>query len=135
MGKGISRREFLKASTAATAAVAGSQLFPLSVLAQEGLPFEVAPEALNPLGLEAGANVDGVFFEGGFGRSYIDNAADIFRALHPENEMSVEGIQQVSRILRPRFMAATRPIDRQPRRIPDSDGFAGRGYQLSDRRP
>lgn len=109
MGKGISRREFLKASTAATAAVAGSQLFPLSVLAQDGLPFEVAPEALNPLGLEAGANVDGVFFEGGFGRSYIDNAADIFRALHPENEMSVEGIQQVSEILRPRFIGGNPP--------------------------
>lgn len=94
MKQEVSRREFLKSSTA---------------LAQEGLPFEVAPEAVNPLGLEAGANVEGVFFEGGYGRSYIDNAADIFRALHPENEMSVEGIQQVSEILRPRFIGGNPP--------------------------
>lgn len=109
MSKGISRREFLKSSTAVAAGVAGAHLLPMAALAQEGLPFEVAPEAMNPLGLEAGANVEGVFFEGGFGRSYIDNAADIFRALHPENEMSVEGIQQVSEILRPRFIAGNPP--------------------------
>ncbi|MCY4063635.1 MAG: N-acetylglucosamine/diacetylchitobiose ABC transporter substrate-binding protein [Chloroflexi bacterium] len=109
MNKGISRREFLRSSTALAAGAAGANLMPLTALAQDGLPFEVAPEAMNPLGLESGANVEGVFFEGGFGRSYIDNAADIFRALHPENEMSVEGIQQVSEILRPRFIAGNPP--------------------------
>ena len=105
----ISRRQFLKTSTAIAAGVAGAHLLPLTALAQDGLPFEVAPEAINPLGLEAGANVEGIFFEGGFGRSYIDNAADIFRALHPDNEMTVEGIQQVSEILRPRFIAGNPP--------------------------
>ena len=109
MSKGISRRDFLKTSAAASAALAAGQLLPLSVLAQDGLPFDVAPEALNPLGLEPGANVEGIFFEGGFGRSYIDNAADYFRALHPENEMTVEGIQQVSEILRPRFIGGNPP--------------------------
>ncbi len=109
MKKGISRRDFLKSSTALAAGAIGSQLLPSIALAQEGLPFDVAPEALNPLGLEAGTAVEGVFFEGGFGRSYIDNAADYFRALHPENEMSVEGIQQVSEILRPRFISGNPP--------------------------
>ena len=108
MNKGISRRDFLKSSSALAAGALASQVGPLA-LAQDGLPFDVAPEAMNPLGLAPGANVEGIFFEGGFGRSYIDNAADYFRALHPENEMTVEGIQQVSEILRPRFIAGNPP--------------------------
>ena len=109
MNKPISRRDFLKTSTALAASAVGSQLLPMTALADSHLPFDVAPEAMNPLGLEAGKPVEGVFFEGGFGRSYIDNAADIFRALHPENDMSVEGIQQVSEILRPRFISGNPP--------------------------
>lgn len=73
------------------------------------LPFEVAPEAMNPFGLEPGDSVEGIFFEGGFGRGYLDNAADIFRALHPEVEMGVEGIQRVGDQLRPRFIAGDPP--------------------------
>ena len=108
MKQQLSRRDFLKSSGALAAGVMASQIMPLAT-AQGDLPFEVVPEAVNPLGLEAGANVEGVFFEGGFGRSYIDNAADIFRALHPDNEMTVEGIQQVSEILRPRFIGGNPP--------------------------
>ena len=55
------------------------------------------------------ATVEGIFFEGGFGRGYIDNAADLFRAVHPENEMTVEGIQQISEVLRPRFIGGNPP--------------------------
>lgn len=109
MGTSISRRRFLKSSAALAAAAAGSQFLPWIASAQEGLPFEVAPEAVNPLGLEPGTTVEGVFFEGGFGRSYIDNAADIFRALHPENEMTVEGIQRVQEVLQPRFIGGNPP--------------------------
>ena len=108
MKQQLSRRDFLKSSGALAAGALAAQALPLAA-AQGDLPFEVAPEAMNPLGLEAGANVEGIFFEGGFGRSYIDNAADIFRALHPDNAMSVEGIQQVSEILRPRFIAGNPP--------------------------
>ncbi len=108
MKQQLSRRDFLKSSGALAAGVLASQIMPLAA-AQGDLPFEVAAEAVNPLGLEAGANVEGIFFEGGYGRSYLDNAADIFRALHPENEMTVEGIQQVSEILRPRFIAGSPP--------------------------
>ncbi len=109
MSKQFSRRDFLKSSTALAAAAVGGHLLPSVALAQSDLPFEVAAEAVNPLGLEAGTAVEGVFFEGGFGRTYIDNAADIFRALHPDNEMTVEGIQQVSEILRPRFIGGNPP--------------------------
>jgi N-acetylglucosamine transport system substrate-binding protein len=109
MRKRISRRDFLKSSAALAAAAAGSQILPSIAFAQEGLPFEVAPEAVNPLGLEAGKKVEGIFFEGGFGRSYIDNAADIFRKLHPENEMTVEGIQRVQEVLQPRFIGGNPP--------------------------
>ncbi|MBZ0302798.1 MAG: N-acetylglucosamine/diacetylchitobiose ABC transporter substrate-binding protein [Anaerolineae bacterium] len=109
MRKGISRRRFLKSSAALAAAAAGSHLLTPFAFAQDGLPFEVGPEAMNPLGLEAGKKVEGIFFEGGFGRSYIDNAADLFRALHPDNEMTVEGIQRVQEVLQPRFIGGNPP--------------------------
>ncbi len=88
------------AAAAATATTAPPKL---------DLPFEVAPEAINPLNLEAGTSVEGVFFEGGLGREYIDNAADLFRKLHPDNEMTVEGIQRVGEHLRPRFIGGNPP--------------------------
>ena len=53
--------------------------------------------------------MEGIFFEGGFGRGYLDNAAEIFRALHPENPMSVAGIQRVGEQLRPRFIGGNPP--------------------------
>lgn len=92
------------AAPAATTAPAAE-----AAAAAPALPFEVAPEAMNPLGLEAGKSVEGIFFEGGFGRGYLDNAAEIFRALHPENEMTVEGIQRVGEQLRPRFIGGNPP--------------------------
>lgn len=73
------------------------------------LPFEVADEAINPLGLEPGQPIEGIFFEGGLGRDYLDNAAEIFSALHPDNEMSVDGIQRVGEQLRPRFIGGNPP--------------------------
>ena len=111
MSKLISRREFLKrVGLASAGGLATAYGLPLSsALAQDGLPFEVAADAVNPLGLEAGAAVEGVFFEGGYGRGFLDNAADWFRALHPDNPLSVEGIQQISEILRPRFIGGNPP--------------------------
>jgi len=125
--KTLSRRAFLHYSAVAGASAALAACAPAAeapsapadsgAAAGEGaaasappdLPFEVADEALNPLGLEPGQPVEGVFFEGGFGRGYLDNAADIFRALHPENEMSVAGIQRVGDQLRPRFIGGNPP--------------------------
>lgn len=100
------------------------------------LPFEVAEEAMNPLGLEAGTPVEGVFFEGGFGRGYLDNAADIFRALHPENEMSVSGIQRVGEQLRPRFIGGNPPdvIDNSGAGNLDQAALVAEG-QLADLAP
>ncbi len=93
------------------------------------LPFDVAADAMNPLGLEAGTPVEGVFFEGGFGRGYLDNAADIFRALHPENEMSVAGIQRVGDQLRPRFIGGNPPdvIDNSGAGLLDTAGLVAEG--------
>lgn len=119
----LSRRNFLKGSAllgvgvalaacapapAPSAPAAAATAAPAAAPAAE-LWFDVAPEAMNPLGLEAGQPVEGIFFEGGYGRAYIDHAADIFRALHPENEMSVAGIQRVGEQLRPRFIGGNPP--------------------------
>jgi N-acetylglucosamine transport system substrate-binding protein len=96
-------------SAAPGAAPAATQAPAEAAAPPPSLPFEVAPEAMNPLGLEPGASVEGIFFEGGFGRGYLDNAADIFRALHPDNPMTVEGIQRVGEQLRPRFIGGNPP--------------------------
>ncbi|MEA3338162.1 MAG: N-acetylglucosamine/diacetylchitobiose ABC transporter substrate-binding protein [Chloroflexota bacterium] len=82
---------------------------------EKAAPVEEAVEEpseephVNPLGLEPEASTEGVFFEGGLGRAYLDNAAEIFARVHPDNPMSVEGIQQVSERLRPRFIEGNPP--------------------------
>lgn len=158
MDKKLNRRDFLKHTallsvTAALAAcapaagtpTAGETAAPTATSAGEAaapapaapdLPFEVAPEAINPLGLEAGKPVEGVFFEGGFGRGYLDNAADIFRKLHPDNEMSVEGIQRVGEQLRPRFIGGNPPdvIDNSGAGNLDTAALVAEG-QLADLAP
>jgi N-acetylglucosamine transport system substrate-binding protein len=97
-------------SAAPAAPAAGATAAPeAAAAAPADLWFEVAEEAMNPLGLEPGQPVEGIFFEGGYGRAYIDHAADIFRALHPENEVSVAGIQRVGEQLRPRFIGGNPP--------------------------
>lgn len=151
--KPLSRRTFLKGSALLSAGMAlaacGPSAAPQAPAAEGGaqapapapattpdLPFEVAPEAINPLGLEPGKPVEGVFFEGGYGRAYIDHAADIFRALHPENEMSVAGIQRVGEQLRPRFIAGNPPdvIDNSGAGNLDTAALVAEG-QLADLAP
>ena len=82
---------------------------PAEAAAPPDLPFEVAPEAVNPFNIPPGTELEGIFFEGGYGRGYLDNAADIYRALHPDGSMTVEGIQRVGEQLRPRFIAGDPP--------------------------
>ena len=114
----ISRREFLKraAVLGAGLAVSGSSLPGCAKKPQEtptpvkpNLPFEVAPEAIDPLGVEKDTTIEGIFFQGGYGIDYIKNAADIFEKLHPSTKMSVTGIQRVGEQLRPRFIAGNPP--------------------------
>lgn len=83
-------------------------MFAVTVMAQD-LPFEVAPEAVNPLGVLENTKAEGVFFQGGLGIDYIQYAADLLAKLHPGSEMSVEGIQGVGEKLRPRFIAGNPP--------------------------
>jgi len=73
-----------------------------------GLPFQVAPEAMNPLNVAAG-EVDGVFFAGGFGDDYIKYAAKLEEQLHPDVKVKVQSLQKVAEQLQPRFVAGTPP--------------------------
>lgn len=109
MKKSLSRRHFLRNSAILGSGLMASPFLPALRAFAQDLPFDVAPEALDPLGVETGVTIEGVFFEGGYGRAYIDFAADIFRALHPETQMTVEGIQRVGEVLRPRFIAGNPP--------------------------
>ncbi len=106
-------------------------VLPLTVAAHD-LPFEVAPEAVNPLGVPENTKAEGVFFQGGLGIDYIKYAADLFAKLHPGSEMSVEGIQGVGEKLRPRFIAGNPPdvIDNSGAGNLDTTALATEGLLL-----
>jgi N-acetylglucosamine transport system substrate-binding protein len=115
--KKFSRRDFLKASVMASGAVG---LAACGVKATEvptavpqaavelDLPFEVAPEAVNPFNLEP-TTVEGVFFAGGYGDDYIKYAAKLQEKLHPGTTVTVQSIQKIMEQLQPRFVAGSPP--------------------------
>ena len=71
--KGLSRREFLKLSLAAGGAAVlnackpKETTAPTVAAAELDLPFEIAEDAINPLGMPEPVTAEGVFFSGGFG--------------------------------------------------------------------
>ena len=117
----ISRRQFLTVSatvgtTALLAACApaspaapAESAAPAAPAAKPDLPFEIAADAINPLGMAEATQGEGVFFSGGFGHDYIQYAADLFAKVHPGSNMSVEPIQGVGEKLRPRFVGGNPP--------------------------
>jgi N-acetylglucosamine transport system substrate-binding protein len=127
--KQISRRDFLKTTAlvggaalitacqpAATAvpttapaatAVPAATVAP-TVAAKLDLPFTVAPEAVNPFKLGT-ADVDGVFFAGGYGDDYIKYAGTLVEKLHPGTKVKVQSIQKITEQLQPRFVAGNPP--------------------------
>ena len=150
----LTRRDFLKysaivgASTALAACAPGGGEGGSAAPADSGstitavdpasldLPFEIAADAVNPLGVPDNTMAEGVFFQGGYGIDYIQNAADLFAAVHPGSEVSVEGIQGVGDKLRPRFIAGNPPdvIDNSGAGSLDTVALAAEG-QLLDLAP
>lgn len=117
--KKLARREFLRSAAltsgaailaactpAATPTAAPTQAAVVAV--KPDLPFEVAADAMNPFGLSA-AEVDGVFFAGGFGDDYIKYAATLQEKLHPGTTVKVQSIQKIAEQLQPRFVAGNPP--------------------------
>jgi len=113
--KRFTRRDFLKMSLVAGGAVAlhackpKATAVPTAAAADLDLPFEIASDAINPLGMEEPVTAEGVFFSGGFGHDYIQFAADLFAKVHPGSEVTVEPIQGVGEKLRPRFVGGNPP--------------------------
>lgn len=116
--KRITRRDFLRAGLVTSGALllnacggdAGApSTGPSEATGELDLPFEVAPDAINPLGMETPVKAEGVFFSGGYGHDYIQFAADLFAGLHPGSEVTVEPIQGVAEKLRPRFVGGNPP--------------------------
>ncbi len=105
--KPMNRRQFLRLAAATGASAGLMKLVPGYALAQAGV--QIAAGAENPLGLAAATQAEGVFFSGGFGHEYIQYGADIFAHVHPGSTMSVEGIQRVGDILRPRIISGNPP--------------------------
>jgi len=116
--KKLTRREFLRASLLASGALvlnsckpapaAGPGTAPGAAVDLD-LPFEIAADAINPLGMSEPVTAEGIFFSGGFGHDYIQFAADLFAKVHPGSEVTVEPIQGVGEKLRPRFVGGNPP--------------------------
>jgi len=128
--KKISRRDFLKttaiasgaallaacqpaataapAATAVPATKAAVATTAPTAAAKLDLPFTVAPEAVNPFKLGT-AEVDGVFFAGGYGDDYIKYAGSLVEKLHPGTKVKVQSIQKITEQLQPRFVAGNPP--------------------------
>jgi N-acetylglucosamine transport system substrate-binding protein len=125
------------ASAAAEPTTAGAAAEPTAAggAAASSLPFEGAADAMNPLNVQP-AEVDGVFFAGGFGDDYIKYAAKLQEQLHPGTTVKVQSVQKVTETLQPRFIAGTPPDvidDSGANQIPISDLV--REEQLMDLTP
>jgi len=96
------------AAAAAAPTAAAAEAPTAAGAAAGGLPFQVAPEAMNPLNVAAG-EVDGVFFAGGFGDDYIKYAGKLVEQLHPDVKVKVQSIQAINEQLQPRFVAGNPP--------------------------
>jgi N-acetylglucosamine transport system substrate-binding protein len=115
--KRFTRRDFLKTSLIAGGALVLNACKPSGTGAPSGstggaeldLPFEISPDAINPLAMPEPVSAEGVFFSGGFGHDYIQFAADLFAKVHPGSTVSVEPIQGVGEKLRPRFVGGNPP--------------------------
>ena len=105
--KPLNRRQFLKLAALTGAGASLARFAPNLAYAQSGVM--VAEGAMNPLGMAANVQGEGVFFSGGFGHDYIQYAADIFAEVHEGSTMSVEGIQRVGERLRPRIISGNPP--------------------------
>ncbi|WP_420113411.1 N-acetylglucosamine/diacetylchitobiose ABC transporter substrate-binding protein [Pseudactinotalea sp.] len=65
-------------------------------------------DASNPFGIEEGATVETVIFNGGYGVDYVEFAAAIFADLHG-GEATVEPSTEITSAMQPRFVAGNPP--------------------------
>ena len=111
----ITRRQFLSTTFVAgsAAALAACKAKPkptaTAVAPKLDLPFQISPDAIDPLKMPEPVAAEGVFFSGGYGHAYIQYGADLFAKVHPGSTMSVEPIQGVGEKLRPRFVGGDPP--------------------------
>ena len=94
----FTRRDFLKMSLVAGGAAMlnackpKATAVPTTAAAALDLPFEIDPDAVNPLQMPEPVTAEGVSFSGGFGHDYIQFAADLFAKVHPGSQVTVEPI-------------------------------------------
>jgi N-acetylglucosamine transport system substrate-binding protein len=134
----LTRRQFLKTafvagSAAALAACKAKETAtPTAVAPKLDLPFQISPDAINPLKMPEPVTAEGVFFSGGFGDAYISFAADLFAKVHPGSKVTVEPIQGVGEKLRPRFVGGNPPdvIDNSGAGMLDMSALMSEGHLL-----
>ncbi|NJQ01078.1 N-acetylglucosamine/diacetylchitobiose ABC transporter substrate-binding protein [Streptomyces zingiberis] len=63
----------------------------------------------NPLGVNAGAPLDVVIFDGGFGDAYAKDAQKIYREKFPKADVKHMATQKIQSVLQPRFNGGTPP--------------------------
>lgn len=97
----IDRRTFMRGTAAAAAAVPFSGLL--------NSTSALAGDASNPFGLASGSTVDAVIFNGGYGISYVEHAAEIMKENFPDVTIQVSPSTMIAQELQPRFIAGNPP--------------------------
>ena len=63
----------------------------------------------NPFGMEDGAELEAVVFDGGYGVDYVEFAADIFSENHEGSTVDVAPSTQIAQEMQPRFVSGNPP--------------------------
>jgi N-acetylglucosamine transport system substrate-binding protein len=105
---GISRRQLLKGSLAAAAAV------PLAACAGSGSGSDnktnhTASTATNPFGLKKGSTIDAVIFNGGYGYDYVTFAGKQLNGKFSNVKVGIHPTTTISQQLQPRFVGGNPP--------------------------
>ena len=139
-GEGVGRRDLIKRS-AALGLVAAPGMGLLSACASSGGDGQDKAKAgkktaKNPLGVNDGAKMEFVLFDGGFGKEYAQDAVKIYQKDFPKAPVKFAATQKIQSTLQPRFNQGNPPdlIDNSGAEQMDMGVLVGKS-QLADLTP
>ncbi|MFF5857204.1 N-acetylglucosamine/diacetylchitobiose ABC transporter substrate-binding protein [Streptomyces sp. NPDC012751] len=138
--EGVGRRDLIKRS-AALGLVAAPGMGLLSACASSGGDGQEKAKAgkktaKNPLGVNDGAGMEFVLFDGGFGKEYAEDAVKIYQHDFPKAKVKFAATQKIQSTLQPRFNQGDPPdlIDNSGAEQMDMGVLVGKN-QLADLTP
>ncbi|MGV9252388.1 N-acetylglucosamine/diacetylchitobiose ABC transporter substrate-binding protein [Streptomyces sp. NPDC003697] len=137
---GVGRRDLIKRS-AALGLVSVPAMSLLSACAsgggdKQGKAKTGKKTAKNPLGVNDGARMEFVLFDGGFGKEYAEDAVEIYKKNFPQATVKFAATQKIQSTLQPRFNQGNPPdlIDNSGAEQMDMGVLVGK-EQLADLTP